>query len=74
MAWFGLICGVFGGMLASVLGYTVWSLPLWLSLALYPLVGTLVVFATIALAIWSNRPPRPPHAAPVPAAPLRHAH
>ncbi|WP_164659517.1 hypothetical protein [Tropicibacter sp. Alg240-R139] len=62
MAWVGLIAGLFGGLLAAVLGYTVFALPLWLSLALYPLIGSLSLFATIGVLLLRGRsdPPMPP--------------
>ena len=62
MAWVGLISGFFGGLLVAVLGYTVFALPLWLSLALYPLVGSLALFATIGVLLMRGRtdPPPPP--------------
>lgn len=56
MAWIGMIAGIFGGLLASILGYTVWSLPLWFAVALYPIVGTAIVFATIGVLILRTQP------------------
>lgn len=47
----GLIIGTVFGLLASVLGYLLWSLPLWMALALYPLVGTLVTIIALALVV-----------------------
>lgn len=73
MAWAGLTFGVFGGLLASVLGYSLWSLPLWMSLALYPLIGTLIVFVVLAVLILRGRP-HPPHGALLTAPDLRPAH
>lgn len=47
----GLIIGTVFGLLASVLGYVVWSLPLWMALVLYPLVGTFVTIIALALVV-----------------------
>ena len=47
----GLIIGTVFGLLASVLGYLLWSLPLWMAIALYPLVGTLVTIIALALVV-----------------------
>lgn len=49
MAWVGLIVGTIAGILASVVGYTLWSLPLWLSLSLYPLAGSASAMLVIAI-------------------------
>lgn len=49
MAWAGITIGMFTGILAACAGYWVAGLPLWLSLLMYPLAGTVMALAVIAL-------------------------
>lgn len=49
MAWAGIIIGMFAGILTASAGYWVVGLPLWVSLLFYPLAGTVVAMAVIAL-------------------------
>jgi fructose-specific phosphotransferase system IIC component len=62
MAWAGIIIGMFAGMLAAVAGYWIADLSLWMSLLMYPLVGstvTLVVIAVLLRSADSGSGPRP---------------
>ncbi|MFS4580687.1 hypothetical protein [Phaeobacter sp. C3_T13_0] len=47
MAWIGIIVGTFAGMFSAVAAYTLYALPLWYSLLLYPTVGTTGAIVTI---------------------------
>lgn len=49
MAWAGIIIGMFAGILAAVGGYWIADLPLWMSLLMYPLVGSTVAVVVIAV-------------------------
>ncbi|MEK0165283.1 hypothetical protein VWZ88_06320 [Phaeobacter sp. JH20_36] len=47
MAWIGIIVGTFAGIFSAVAAYTLYALPLWYSLLLYPTVGTTAAIVTM---------------------------
>lgn len=66
MAWVGILFGTIAGICAAVLGFAVWSLPLWACLLLYPAAGVIVTAAVILLLLL-RRTPAPETLRPVPA-------
>lgn len=49
MAWVSFAIGAFIAMLMTILAYSVLTLPLWLVLLLYPVMGTVVALAVLII-------------------------
>lgn len=54
MAFFGLVCGMFVGAIASVLGILMFDIPLWVGFLTYSAVGSVTMMSAVLVMFVRN--------------------